>query len=152
MGPLLFLIYINDLHSCLPFSEVTHFADDTSLMQFGKSLEALNITLNSDLVKLSSWLNANKIALNVEKTEYIIFKSRFKFPGDLNLFLNGRKLSPSSSLKYLGVLLDEHLNWDQHISNLCCKLRRANGVLSKFVTMFHPKFFLAFIMLFLILI
>ena len=131
LGPLLFLIYINDLHFCLRFSEVTHFADDTNLIQFGKTLNTLNVTLNSDLDSLSTWLNANKIALNVAKTEYIIFKSRFKVPGDLNLFLNGHRLSPSLSLKYLGVLLDEHLNWGQHISNLCLKLRRANGVLSK---------------------
>ena len=62
LGPLLFLIYINDLHSSLNFSEVTHFADDTNLIQFGKCLDSLSVTLNSDLILLNSWLNANKIA------------------------------------------------------------------------------------------
>ena len=131
LGPLLFLIYINDLHSALKFSEVIHFADDTNLIQFGDVLESLSITLNLDLKFLNDWLNANKIALNAGKTEYIIFRSRFGSSGDIDIYLGGQKISRSQSLKYLGVLIDEHLNWKAHISNLCSKLRRANGALSK---------------------
>ena len=131
LGPLLFLLYINDLHSCLKFSEVTLFADDTNLIQIGRSLESLSLTMTYDLSCLSIWLNANKIALNATKTELIVFRSRFKLIGEINIVFNGIKLNPSSSLKYLGVLFDEHLSWNQHISDLCWKLRRANGALSK---------------------
>ena len=63
----MFLIYINDLHHALKFSEVTHFADDTNLIQFGDNLRSLSETLNSDLNFLNEWLNANKIALKLEK-------------------------------------------------------------------------------------
>ena len=112
-------------------SEVTLFADDTNLIQIGRSLESLSLTMTYDLSFLSTWLNANKIALNATKTELIVFRSRFRLIGEINIVFNGIKLSPSSSLKYLGVLLDEHLSWNQHISDLWCKLRRANGALSK---------------------
>ncbi|MEM6831004.1 MAG: reverse transcriptase family protein [Bacteroidota bacterium] len=132
LRPLLFLIYINDLHSSLKFSEVTHFADDTNLFQFGESLDILSRNLNSDLSLLNDWLNANKIALNSAKTEYILFKNRLKtFVGNLETYLDGNMLNPSSSVKYLGVYLDEHLTWNPYISDICNKLRRSNGALSK---------------------
>ena len=108
LGPLLFLLYINDLHSCLKLSAVTLFADDTNLIQIGRSLESLSLTMTYDLSFLSTWLN--KIALNATKTELIVFRSRFRLIGEINIVFNGIKLSPSSSLKYLGVLLDEHLS------------------------------------------
>ena len=69
--------------------------------------------------------------LNSNKTEYIVFSSRLKSPGDLNIHLGGQKLNPSKTLKYLGVTIDEHLNWNSQISNICYKLRRANGALSR---------------------
>ena len=131
LGPLLFLIYINDLHSSLNFSEVTHFADDTNLIQFGKCFEFLSATLNFDLNILNSWLNANKIALDSGKTEYIVFSSRLRSPGDLNIYLGVQKLNPSKTLKYLSVIIDSHLNWDSQISSVCSTLRRANGALSR---------------------
>ena len=131
LGPLLFLIYINDLHHALKSSEVIHFADDTNLIQFGKCLKLLSETLNSDLNFLNEWLNANKIALNTGKTEYIVFKGRSRSFGDIDIILGGQKINRSQNLKYLGVLIDEHLNWKTQISSLCSKLRRANGALSK---------------------
>jgi hypothetical protein len=78
LGPLLFLLYINDLHEAIKFSEVNLFADDTTLFQFGASLKSLSDNVNTDLSLLSDWLNANKIALNASKTEYVLFKSRLK--------------------------------------------------------------------------
>ena len=131
LGPLLFLIYINDLHSCLKHSEATHFADDTNLIQIGKFIESLSLTMAYDLSCLSTWLSASKIALNAAKTEIIVFRNRLRPIGEINIIFDGHKLNPSSSIKYLGVFLDEHLNWNKHISDLCCKLRRANGALSK---------------------
>ena len=80
---------------------------------------------------LNTWFNVNKIALNTGKTEYIVFKGRSKCFGDIDNVLGGQKLNRSQNLKYLGVLIDEHLNWKAQISSLCSKLRRANGALSK---------------------
>ena len=84
-----------------------------------------------DLSCLSTWLSASKIALNAAKTEIIVFRNRLRPIGEINIIFDGHKLNSSSSIKYLGVFLDEHLNWNKHISDLCCKLRRANGALSK---------------------
>ena len=67
LGPLLFLIYINDLNQTLKFCKVHHFADDTNLLHFSKSVSRLNKYFNLDLKNLTYWLNANKTSLNVKK-------------------------------------------------------------------------------------
>ena len=132
LGPLLFLLYINDLHHCIHTSETYHFADDTHLLNFSKSVWSLCGRVNADLRVLVSWLNANKISLNAGKTEFVIFRSPWKQIDCIpRLKLSGKILSPSKSVKYLGVHLDEHLNWKPHIASIASKLRRANGALSK---------------------
>ena len=84
-----------------------------------------------DLSCFKTWPESNKIALNGAKTEIIVFRGRLKTIGELNIIFNGHRLNSSSSIKYLGVFLDEHLSWNKHKLDLCCKLRRANGALSK---------------------
>ena len=77
LGPLVFLLYINDLHNSIRFFSPFHFADDTGLLNIQDSIRAINQTLNKDLRELFC-LNANKIALNVAKTEIILFKTSNK--------------------------------------------------------------------------
>ena len=67
LGPLLFLLYINDLNQAIKFCKVNHFADDTNLLHLGKSIKKLNKLVNIDLKSLPNWLNANKISLNIKK-------------------------------------------------------------------------------------
>ena len=132
LGPLLFLVYINDLHHCIRTSETYHFADDTHLLNFSKTVWNLCGRVNSDLRVLVSWLNANKISLNTNKTEFVIFRSPWRRMDCIpRIKLFGQKLSPSKSVKYLGVHLDEHLNWKVHTAFVASKLRRANGAISK---------------------
>ena len=69
LGPLLFLIYINELNLAIKFCKVHHFADDTNLLHFSKSVNKLNKYINLDMKNLTDWLNANKISLNVKKSE-----------------------------------------------------------------------------------
>ena len=80
LGPLLFLVYINDLNQALKFCKVHHFADDTNLIHFSKSVYRLNKYVNPDLRNLTYWLNANRILLNVKKTELVIFKHQKAVP------------------------------------------------------------------------
>ena len=68
LGPLLFLIYINDLHKTIQYCKVHHFADDTNLFHTSQSVKNLNKLVNRDMKHLNNWLSANKISLNVEKT------------------------------------------------------------------------------------
>ena len=70
LGPLLFLIYINDLNQAIKFCKVHHFADDTNLLHFNKSVAKLNKLVIQDMKNLTVWLNANKIPLNVEKPNF----------------------------------------------------------------------------------
>ena len=74
LGPSLFLLYINDLNLAIKYCKVHHFSNDTNLLYTNKSIKKLNKILNKDLKSLTNWLNANKISLNVDKTEMILFK------------------------------------------------------------------------------
>ena len=132
LGPLLFLLYINDLHICIKNCITYHFADDTNFLCTGKSFKKIQKLVNNDLKRLVSWLLANKISLNKTKTELIIFRK----PGDTipenhNFKLNGYKLKASKVTRYLGIYLDETLNWEYHCSQLINKLTRGNAMLSK---------------------
>ena len=98
LGPLLFLLYINDLNQAIEFCKGHHFADDTNLLCLGNSIKKLNKLVNADLKCLVNWLNANKSSLNVKRTETVIFKSKQnKFEGDLKIKLSGKRLYPTLS-------------------------------------------------------
>ena len=132
LGPLLFLLYINDLNQAIKFCKVHHFADDTDLLCLSNSIKKLSKLVNADLKHLLNWLNANKISPNVKKTEMIIFKSmQKKLEGDLKIKLCGKRLYPTESVKYLGVKIDANLTWQHHVNDLSTKLNKANALLFK---------------------
>ena len=81
---------------------------------------------------LTVWLNANKISLNVQKTELVIFKhQRKKIDSEANIKLSRKRLYPTDSVKYLGVRIDENLNWKHHVSDTAIKLNGANALFFK---------------------
>lgn len=132
LGPLLFLIYVNDLQSIFSHSIIHHFADDTNLLFSGKKLSTIEAIVNYELKLLVNWLNCNKLSLNVSKTELIIFKPLEK-NGDITISikLNGNKLKLQNSVTYVGIVLDDCLNWNEQLSNVCLKLSKCIGYLSK---------------------
>ena len=104
--------------------------DDTNLIHFSKSVNRLNKHVNLDLKNLTYWLNANKISLNVKKTELVIFKhQRKELDSPIKVKLSRKRLYISKSVKYLGIKIDENLNWKQLIHNVAIKLNRANALL-----------------------
>ena len=132
LGPRHFLIYINDLHKSIRFSKTYHFADDTSIIQSNPSLKRLSKQVNKGLSNLSNRLRANKLSLNVKKTELVIFRPRkLKTDHSFKFRLDGKRLVPTHSIKYLGVLIDEHLPWNKQIAQIKMRLNHAIGMLSK---------------------
>ena len=133
LGPLLFLLYINDLRLCLSETGCGHFADDTFIVFNSKKTKTIETVINYELKKVSKWLRLNKLSLNAAKTEVIFFRSsRHSLDYDkLSIKMNGFKLTPVDYIKYLGMYIDKNLDWNQHILELTKKLNRANGILSK---------------------
>ena len=130
VGPILFLIYINDLNKCIKHSTTYHFADDTNLLNISKDYLSLQRKVNYDLFSLHKWLTANKISLNDGKTELIYFRKGGPAP-NLSIKLHGKVLVPTKMVKYLGVYLDEFLSGEAHCKELVKKLNRSNGMLAK---------------------
>ena len=127
-----FSIYIIDLHNSVRYAKTYHFADGTSVILSSTFPEILSKRINKDLFNLFNWLKTNKLSLNVKKTELVIFRSRkLKIDNSFRFKLDGKRLVPTKSVKYLGVLLDEHLHWNEQISQVKMKLNRAIGILSK---------------------
>ena len=131
LGPLLFIIFLNDIaFSADKFSFVT-YADDTNVIVSHANLSDLITTVNQELSNLSVWFKANKLSLNIDKTNYMIFKNRHsnRIYDDLNICIDGRKISRVSHTKFLGVLLDESLTWSNHTSNIVNILSKYCGIL-----------------------
>ena len=119
LGPLLFLLYVNDLATVSNAFWSVLFTDDTSLFISGKDPEAMCDTINNDLAKNQQWLYCNKLPLNVVKTHYMIFTARNKTATDLDVKTNEVRIERVYETKFLGVLVDSQLTWKQHTEYTC---------------------------------
>ena len=119
LGPLLFLVYVNNLPNASHLLDPIMFADDTNLFFNHKDIKHLFTVVSNELVNIKDWLSANKLSLNVEKTKYSFFREPSK-KDDIPLWLpkiiiNNYEIERKESIKFLGVLLDQHLAWKEHI-------------------------------------
>ena len=111
---------------------VHHFADDTNLLFSHKNPKVIKKVMNKELQYLFQWLCANRLSLNVGKTEFILFRPpRVKLENRIILTLHGTKLYASNKIKYLGLILDDRLTWKYHIDELSKNLSRSVGMLYK---------------------
>ena len=132
LGPLLFLIYINDLPLISNKLEFFLFADDTNIYYESSDLINLEKTINKELKKLYHWLCSNRLALNIDKTNFVLFHSIQKsITKPVTLIINKKAISQANYVKYLGVLIDSNLSWKFHIHDLCKKISKTIGVLYK---------------------
>ena len=124
LGPLLFIIYANDLPTVLTTAKSILFADDTTLYYSSKNIACLFKTMSDELELLTDWFKANKLSLNTSKTSYILFTNN-SVNTKYELKLSGETINRSDSAIFLGITIDEKLKWDKHISNVKAKISKS---------------------------
>ena len=137
LGPLLFLLYINDLPYCTQSLNYLLFADDTSIFMSSNDIYSLFNSVNIQLKLVKLWMKANKLILNIDKTKCMLFTTSKKKHDNLALFYDNRKLELVQSTKFLGIFVDSKLSWNVHVNYVCNKMSKNIGVLSKL--QFLPK-------------
>ena len=139
LGPLLFLLYINDIHLCSNKLHFFLFTDDANILYVDKDLKkSLEQTVNAELKNLHDWLTTNKLTLNTEKSNLVIFRPKQKkiyhlpqisiFDSEKNKRVS---LEHKSYIKYLGVLIDENLSWKNHLDCVITKISKTIGMIAK---------------------
>ena len=133
LGPILFLLYINDLHNCIKHSTTFHFADDTNLVNISSNYKTLTKELNKDLKSLVQWLTSNKISLHNDKTEIIYFhKANKTIPTDNKIKVNKCKKALSIQENKISWSLSRwNFKWCIKVWRIDKKLNRANGMLAR---------------------
>ena len=125
-------IYINDLCNVSKVMEFILFADDTNIFFSHNDPNFLMELVNTELQKLSCWFQANKLSINVKKSNYIIFKtSQNRQKLDLHFSINDAKVDRVTETLFLAVIIDECLTWKPHIQNLTRKISKSLGIIYK---------------------
>ena len=132
IGPLLSLIYINDLPNCLNVGSLRMYADDTKVTFSAAIILDLETQINSDPKYIDRWLKANKLGLNVAKTEFMVISSRQKLQSltdyTMNIHIDGVPINLSKSL---GLIIDKNLSWKAHIHEISKKISSGIGALKR---------------------
>lgn len=110
LAAILFLLYINDIKSCLMHLMILLFADDTLLYYSGDNVDEIERKVNEDLERINKWLNVNKLKLNLQKTKYMVITKNDQVEYDLNIKINNESIERTYTIKYLGVMIDWNLN------------------------------------------
>ena len=132
LGPLLFILYINDFSKASSLLELHLFADDSNLFYSHNNLHSLESIVNNELSKIYEWLCANRLSLNTNKTKYVLFHPvQKRIANTISLHFNNKQITQTKSIKYLGILIDSHLNWKEHTLNVSKKLSRSIGIICK---------------------
>ena len=131
LGPLLFLIFCNDLNLNLTYLLCIQFTDDTTLYYTHKNLRVLQACIDHDLTKLFDWFRANSLTLNISKTNLFLFDHRKMKCIMLEIHIDSKTIKSINSTKFLGVILDEKLLWKNHYDQLKSKINRNYALLCR---------------------
>ena len=132
LGPLLFLIYINDLSNVSDKLSTILFVDDTSVLYSHKDPDTVIKVLNEELGKLSIWFQSNKLSLNIKKTNFICFGLKpHIFNKSSQLLIDNIPITNVCSTQFLGIMVDESLSWKSHIISISSKIAKSIGILRK---------------------
>ena len=136
LGPLLFLIYINDLPNCLTSCQPRMYADDTSsyITYADVDVNSIQLNLNHDLGNLNKWLISNKLTLNTAKTEFMLTGSKQKLStlsSQPELSIDNVPIEKVTFVKSLGIFIDKNLQWQTHIDKLSKKIASGIGAIKR---------------------
>ena len=135
----IFLLYINDINNASNLLNLILFADDSNVFMSHKDLNNLLDMLNLEMDKLSIWFKANKLSLNLKKTKFMVFKPRQKRSiCNIQISIDNQNIVKVKETNFLGVILDENLNWKSEISNVANKIAKSIGIISG-CSFFLPK-------------
>ena len=138
LGPLLFIIYINDLLDSLPENSIFSYADDTATIASDNDWKKVEFKMNNNLKYISNWLALNKLSLNILKTVYMNFGCyKNSFPINLNININGINIKQVDHFKYLGIYFDSNLKWNYHIKYIINKTKYINYIFYKLKNTFQ---------------
>ena len=140
LGPLLFLIYINDLPSASNLKCVS-FADDSNLLIQGNDLRTLTLQLTKELEGINDFFKVNQLKLNASKTKMVYFRKK-SLPTDyeqLDVFLDGIRLTQDESAEFLGISIEGTLNWEKQCTKVANKISRGNGLLNRVKHLLPPS-------------
>lgn len=130
LGPLLFLLYINDLNNVTEKLKLVLFADDTTILCSGKGLQQLLAEVTEEMLKLKDWFNDNKLSLNLKKTKLMLFGNK-KIDVDVKLKIDNQDIELVKQHNFLGVTLDHKLSWKPQISNVKNKIAKCISIMGK---------------------
>ena len=143
LGPLIFLIYINDLQYSIQYSNTILFADDTTILQGHQNLKYLKWSIEEDLKQMIDWFRADLLTINLDKTECLLFhNSNSNSPLKLELELGDHIIRNSDQVKFLGLWIDKKLQWSMHTNTLLMKLKQNTNLLkigNKFLNKANKK-------------
>ena len=131
LGPLFFSLYINDLSFACKRTFPVLFADDSNLFLSGKNTDHVQQMINDELKEIVIWLRANKLSLNISKTQYMLFLNKKVIQPNVTIEINGQSITCATKTKFLGVIIDNKLTWKEHISYICGKVAKGIGIISK---------------------
>ena len=128
LGPLLFIIYINDMPNIVKHCKILLYADDTLLYYSSKSACDIEKYVNEDLNLISQLLDQNLLTLNCKKSKFVLFgsNSRLKSFTNISIHVNEHQLARERTFKYLGITFSENLTWSDHLNNISTKLTNAS--------------------------
>ena len=140
LGPLFFLIYVNDMIKACPQLELVLFADDTNIFAQGKNIADLYNQVNSELEELNRWFRCNKLTLNLKKTEYMFFGGpRQQEVPQATLKIGGEQIKRVDGARFLGVWVDHELKWTEHINKVRNKVSQLLGVIGRVSSVLDQK-------------
>ena len=138
LGPLLFILYINDIVNVSDKLKLILFADDTSVFMSFNDTHNMQLKFAHELNKLVDWFHVNKLILNQNKTNFMIFTNRHVNVNNVAINVKDKQIQRVSSTTFLGVAIDDKLSWNDHIGIVCNKVSKNLAVLNKMKS-FHKN-------------